>query len=535
MDYLSNRQNIMRNFFLVAVIITAWSCDGVFNKKDYEIKSIEVAPTEALPLAYGDLSIEDILSNKDSQYIKVYPDGLVYLDYDQSLKSQAVGDLVIIPDKNNVAANLAVPPATYPPSASDVNSTQQDIPVTFDITPEKLTEIFFKSGTLTSDVVMTPNNPNFKYAIKITIPEFTSVGTGTPFSIETSGVGKSFSLQNYVLNTGVANTVTLQVTLIIKQNPNSVTITPGTTVNASISFKGLNYKYVKGFLGDQLVNLPEETLAIQAFGSSLLDGATISFAQPKINFKAVNEVGVPTKIYFTALEARKPGSSLPIIISPASPVVLTYPNVMGDSATTLLSVSNMNALLNFAPTQFYYKINVHINEGLVAGNNFVTDTSKLKVYMHVEVPLYGHATNIQLSDTVEYDLTDADESQIASASLKIKTINQLPLSAKVQFYLTDDNYKVLDSLLTPEDTNIIKSSQVTATGELASASEVNTMIPLPKDKLDKLFKAKKIIIRARVNTTKDTNGNYPDVKFKSAYKMNIKLGLQVTGKIKVDL
>src|SRR6476661_6941623 len=107
MDYL---QSIMKAFFVILVAgIATWSCSNVFNEKDYEIKSIEATPTDDLPLAFGDLSIGDVLSSKDSAYIKVYPDGLVYLNYDQALKSQAVTDLVVIPDKNNVSRNLIVP------------------------------------------------------------------------------------------------------------------------------------------------------------------------------------------------------------------------------------------------------------------------------------------------------------------------------------------------------------------------------------------------------------------------------------------
>ena len=70
------------------LILIAASCSNVFNTDQYnKIKSVEASPSEALPIGFGELSISDILSNKDSANIKVYNDGLVYLEYDQTLRS----------------------------------------------------------------------------------------------------------------------------------------------------------------------------------------------------------------------------------------------------------------------------------------------------------------------------------------------------------------------------------------------------------------------------------------------------------------
>jgi hypothetical protein len=261
----------------------------------------------------------------------------------------------------------------------------------------------------------------------------------------------------------------------------------------------------------------------------------LSFAQPKIEFKVVNDVGVPTKVYFTTLEARKPGSSLPIQISPASPVTIGFPAVIGDSATTLVSVNNAKALVNFAPTQFYYKTHARINQGLTSGINFVADTSLLRLHLHVELPIYGHASNIKLADTLDINLSDADRSEIVDAALKVKTTNQIPLLAHLQFYVADDAFHILDSLLAPEQADLIKNSQVDAQGELLSEGIVDTKISLSKDKLQKVLHATKLIIKARLNTSRDSNGNYPDVKFKIGYKMGIKLGLEVNAKLKIKL
>ena len=71
-----------------------------------------------------------------------------------------------------------------------------------------------------------------------------------------------------------------------------------------------------------------------------------------------------------------------------------------------------------------------------------------------------------------------------------------------------------------------------AQGELQAATTADQTIDIPQAKLNKIFDAKKVIVKAKMNTTKDSNGNQVDVKFKAAYKMTVNFGLKV--KLKLD-
>lgn len=512
-----------------------FSCGDIFNEDEYDVKSVEASPTMALPLAFGELSIQDILSKQDSAFIKVDAQGLVYLQYDQTLKTQAVRDLITIPDKNNVNASLAVPAGTIPPTNSDISSTTQSKTVTLDMT-EKLTEILFKAGGLQYNVSLAPPNTNYRYAMRIAIPEFTDAKSGVVFSREVTGSGV-LDLTGQLFKGTTPNQITINYTLINKQNPNAVVIAPGSSVDVSLSFRGMNYTYLKGFFGDQSADVPLETITIGAFGSALIGTNNVSFAQPLVRFEVTNDAGVPTKIYFSALEARKKGyPPIPLELSPASPLTLNSPTIMGQSALTNAQITNSKQVLDYTPDEFVYHLNVHINEGLTSGTNFITDTSSTQVRMIVNVPLYGHASDIVLADTLEIDLSDADESDIESGALRVKTSNEIPLQANMQIFLANKDYVVQDVLFTtPEQMAVIKSSVVNASGEFQSAGNVDNLIPLDKTKLQKIFSAKYLIIQSRMSTTRDSNGTFPDVKFKASYKMDIKLGLQVKLKIHSDL
>ncbi len=501
------------------------------DENDYSIDSVEVSPTIALPLVFGELSIQDLLKSTDSAYVKIYPDDLVYLAYSQTLASQGISELFTVPDKS-LARSFFVPPLVIPAHTKDIRSDSIVEVVDFGIGPEQLSEISFKAGTINYSTTSNSASLTNKYEINISLPDFISKATNKALNININSTG-SINLSDYYVKLN-KNKFNLKLVFVLKKSTTSVVISPNTFVNVKLSFLGIDFNYIKGFFGDQTASIPADIVDVGAFGNSL-DASNVSFAQPQIILEVVNDNGVPCEVDFTKFEARNGTQSLAVILNPSNPISVAYPTKIGTSAKTSVSVVNVKELLDFAPTQFYYKVNARINKGLTAGSNFLADTSKLRVSLNVEVPLYGHASNINLMDTIKIDLGNFDVSNVNSAFLKTKIVNELPLDAKVQFYMTDDKYKILDSLLAPSQTSIIKGSTVTASGDLQSPGIFDQLIQLEKAKVDKIFSAKYIIIKAAMNTSKDSNGAFPDVKFKSQYKMKVDLGLLANLKINVGL
>ena len=509
-------------------LVTLASC---LDENDYKIDSVEVSPTVALPLVFGELSVGDLIKSQDSVYVKVYPDDLVYLAYSQTLASQGIADLFDIPNKS-LNRSFFVPPATIPPHTKDIRSDSLVEVVDLGIAPELLSEISFKTGTI--DYSTTTNSANLlnKYEINVSLRDFTSKTTGKPLNINFASTG-SINLSDYIVHLD-KNKFNLKLVLVLKKTTSTTVISPNSFVNIKLSFLGMDFSYIKGFFGDQTASLPADTIDIGAFGTAL-DDANVSFAQPKIELEVTNENGVPCQVDFKKFQAQNDTQVLDVILNPANPISIAYPTQPGSSAKTLVSVVNEKELLDFAPTRFYYKVDARINKGFTSGNNFLADTSKIKVKMNVEIPLYGHASNINLLDTIKVGLGDMDESTVNSAFLKVKITNELPLDAKIQIYMTDDKYKILDSLLAPTQTAIIKGSTVTTSGDLLSPGVYDQLIPLDKSKIDKVFNSSYIIIRAAMNTSKDATGAFPDVKFKSRYKMKVDIGLLANLKISAEL
>ncbi len=518
----------------ISTLICA-SCGDLFNTRDYEIKKIKGAPNLDLPLANGTLVIQDILSKQDQANIKIYPDGLVYLLYDQTLKSQSIRDLLVFPTKS-FTTSVPIPAATRLPRVTEIQYAALNINEDFAFSPEKLSEIKFKTTSLKVTVTFSPANPSSNtFEVQVKLPNFKLNGTAFQQRINASATGVTFTLSGYIA-TLVNNTFPLEIAVFEKPHAANVTVAPSTSATVKLDFVSIDFQYVKGFFGDQTtLNIPTEIIDFNAFGNALTK-AKVSFADPKLSFRVTNDFGIPTKITFITLEARKKnGSKLPILLSPASPVSIIQPLLLGQSATTDVVITNAKPMINFVPDQLYYKISARINEGLVSGNNFCADTSKIRINFKAEIPLYGSGTGLVLADTFSVNLTNSKNSSIESATLVAKVSNELPLEAFIQFYLANEQTIIFDSLFTSPKTALVKSSTVNNLGELQSPGILNQEISIPKEKLAKLFDAKKLIVKAILNTTKDNSGNPIDVKFKSSYKMNVNFGLKAKLKLDYDL
>jgi hypothetical protein len=538
MEETTETSKVLRQWLvLLPLVITffIYSCKDVINEDDYQIKKIKANPTFALPLAFGDLVINDLLSEADQTNIKVYNDGLVYLLYEQTLKSQGLADIINFPDRT-FTKSVPVPSATLPPRTSEIQygpglSTSED----FGFSPERLTEIKFKNATVRVAVNFTPSNLANAFEVEVRLPNFQLNGVPFQRRITTGAAGVTFALRDYVA-TLTDNAFPLQVLVFEKPHATSVVVPMFSSASVQVEFRGVDYQYIRGFFGDQTaLNIPPESIDLDAFGTSL-SNSNVSFAQPKLSFNVSNDYGIPTKVTFNPLQARKAnGTTLPIAINPTSPVSINVPASLGLSASTDVSVTNTKQLIDFVPDEFFYRISARINEGLTSGTNFCADTSKIRVKLRAEIPLWGKASNIVLADTFALDLGDAKDSQVESGALRSKITNQIPLEAFVQFYLANENEFIFDSLFTTAQTELIKSSTVDAQGVLVNAGVSDTETPISKEKLDKLFDAKKLIVKVTMNTAKGSSGNQVDVQFKSSYKMNVNLGLKVKLKLEADL
>lgn len=526
---LTRWRGLLPAMFCIAILIS--SCgDELLDTSEYEISQVVATPDFSLPLAFGELGLSDLL--KDSTYIRVYPDGLLYLTYEDTQEILDIRELLLFADRT-FHAGIQILPAFFPPTQNEVVQSSVDIDRDLNF-PQSLTEVAFKeTTTIELSLDFDPVAYDF-FEVEVVLPTF--IKDGTPF---TARVGYAqpleVSLEGYVAAME-DNVFPMRITLIEKPHTSNETVVVPTTVTVTTAFHEFDFEYIRGFFGEiGPINISEQVVDIDAFGDALGE-AEVSFANPQFTFSIISDLGLPVTIGFTPLEARKKsGEVLPIEFTVPNPVQIQAPTVLGDVAQTDIGIANLGAIFDFAPEQLAYGLSIGVNEGITDGVNFMHDTSSLRIKLHAELPIYGRASNIMLSDTFDIDLTDAEETQVLNASLRIRAENELPLDAFLQVYFADEDGIVSDSLFAQGNTNVIKASSVTAAGELQEAGRVDLSISLDEQKLKRLFESKKMIVRATMNTSREASGNQHHVQFKSGYKINMALGFQAKLKLESAL
>ena len=191
---------MLKHTLVFVGLLALGSC---LDSKDYDIDAITITPTMALPLASGDLGLTNLVSDKDSKYVKVYPDGLMYLLYSDTLHSKGIRNL-FNPANKNSPHTVNLPAATIPPNPFDFRSDSIVQAIDLNLNPALLTEMGIKTGTLNYSVSTTPSLPNVSIAINIVLTDVVNPVTQVPLSITTSGSGTQ-SLQNYKTRKGKRN------------------------------------------------------------------------------------------------------------------------------------------------------------------------------------------------------------------------------------------------------------------------------------------------------------------------------------------
>ncbi len=514
----------------LASLLTACG-DDLLDTSDYELGSVTATPDISLPLAYGELALGDLL--EDTTYIRVDADGLIYVTYEDTQEILDIREFMFFPDRT-FDEQLPIPPTTYPPATQEVErlsiNTSQDFSF-----PQLLTEIAFDEATslelsLSFDQ---PGTYDFLEA-EITLPTFTKNGVALTARADVSQP-VVISLAGYIAQLN-DNVFPLNITLIEKPHTAQEETTVLTEATVSVGFQSFDFDYIQGFFGEMgPFGISEQTIEMDAFGDALGE-AKVSFADPQLTFSVISDFGLPVTIDFNPLEARnQAGDVLPIEFTVPNPVQIQAPVELGETATTDIGIANLGALFDFSPDEMAYGLSIGANQGMTSGVNFMHDTSKLRVLTHAELPLYGKASNILLRDTFELDLSGAEETQIESAALRIRCVNELPLDAFLQIYFANENSIISDSLFADGFTNLIKASTVTAAGELDQAGSVDNTIALNEGKLKRLFEAKRLIVKASLNTTTETSGVQNHVQFKSDYTINLNLGFQAKLKLESEL
>jgi len=526
--------------FLLAGGLMLTTCYKDHYDLDRLSDEIELQLQLVAPLIYSSMSMDDIVERVDSQgYANEFDDGFIYLVYSDTAFSMRADTMVDIPDQfyteYYIDSDIDIP-IWIGSEVGDTVPFYKSEKFEFEMEGnDRVDSILIKGGQIVIDV-----SSSFRHAGILTISSSQILNADRDtFStmIEISDPGGGFTDQQIFLSDGYSleaseenDTSYLQINfkldLINSGNP----INPEDVCEIKTSFLNLDFYNVFGYIDSRDLIDESGSFDIPLYADNP-ELASLIFADPRINIFTSNSVGIPVEIEldsFIATSSRD-GSEIELEITEGHPFRIGAPGVdqIGERIDTEINInretSNIDDLFAAAPSGITYNLIGRTAAGTEADQHFVLDTSGLDLTLEFVLPLEFKSTGFSLEDTVEFDLTEdgIDTSLVKFAQVNMTTLNELPIELKLQVYLLDETYAVIDSVFNG-DAVLLGASMVNAEGKLDQATEETNSVIFPAEKLGRLENVSFMRVEARMITSESGNRF---VKLYSQYSLDFKLSM----------
>ena len=465
-------------------------------------------PEIAFPLIYSNIKITDFLNNTDaSDYYEVdSTTNFLTLVYQDQILSPPTEDFISIDDFGMIIPDsvVGIPPDYFP----------------FDQTIRKFR---VKSGTLS-------------YTITSSIPGIIDLNVQF-FNITHDG--HNLAQYNTIENNGtdprvITGTIDLagyeidfsqHFVVMYRATDNDGNRYLMDAVN--YTFENMEFSYLEGDFGGVEFEVPQSSFLIDILDRSV--GGDFYLDDPKIHFDIDNYIGFP--IILSALElqaANQDGTLIPFTSPLDNGIALNFPSMseIGMSSRTRFTLdktnSNILEVVNAFPKQLDYRLKGTTQSTLPDSLSFAIDTSKMKVTLGVELPLYGRVKNLIYESVGDLDPTDLMEGE--NIEFKLYTENGYPLEVGFQVYFEDAQGMVVDSLADANNPIFVASGEVNSDGVVVNSTTSDISVMMARDKIEKLENVTQFRVQARLTTV---NNGTTSVRFLDTYELKLNIGAKV--------
>ena len=491
------------------------------------------------PILNSNLNINSLLPDS---LLKVNSDSSLKIVYEYPIYNFAVNSLYNIPD-TTIYSNYVTSFSVNMPSGSPLYSSVGVYKINFPYS--KITKVTIKSGYLKYHIKSTIVG---KLYCNYKIPKATK--NGVPFEINEvipaavggvkSEIYKLYDISGYTFDmTGTTgfDFNSLQTNILIKTD--SANIVP-IKINDSILFQNgfvsIVANYAKGYLGTQNINVGPATTSIKLF-NKITDGS-IKLENVSVSANIKNYFGIDATATIKSLSSINSRTNKTIAVtnsivgkpininrafetgSSINPVSETNNNLVLDNASAISFLENL-------PDKIGYEMSLIANPlgNVSGGNDFFYYGNGLSVNLNIGIPLSLISNNLTLTDTGNFNIDIGKyKNKIKSGAFNLIADNSFPFNAKVQLYLLNSQFKIVDSLFSA---NSINAAPVNSNYRVVFGNRTIINIPISEFKLNELFDTKKIIVKIAFNTI--PSNNY--LKIFSDYNLKIKL----TADLKLDV
>jgi len=358
------------------------------------------------------------------------------------------------------------------------------------------------------------------------------------YNINMKGIGPFEQTQgdlngNGIIDADTVNSIYHKIVAGIDSSGNLIPISLNDSIYIHAKFVDVKPEYALGYLGKKTISQSSE---INFNILNNISADNIHFDDIKVSLSIYNKAGINADIKINNISSinSKTNNEIHLVSSQlTNPFNITKPNdpnsIYTDVIPTINNLnlnntnSNVNELISNLPDKFKYSIDILTNPNsnpplLGTGTDFIYYGDEISASLNVEVPLSFIAGNLNLSDTVDFQLSSDDIKNINNGKLILYSYNKFPLDANIQLFLLDENFQLIDSLLSG-DSKILAADINSITGlcEIPKLSKIS--IDISNGLLQKLVRTKKIKIIAKFNTIPQNQ----HIKIYSSYTIEFKL------------
>ncbi len=273
-----------------------------------------------------------------------------------------------------------------------------------------------------------------------------------------------------------------------------------------------------GYLGKDTVAADEITPSA-TFGA--LSIGDFDFEEVKLSLTVENQIGAPIEFIVNSMNAwrgsdskslnwNQIGQTQSIPAATLSPAEIPLPGILNLQIDQ--SNSNLDELLEFRPENFQTSLTAFVNGSLASPDydQFLFTDFGIDAFLDLEVPLHLSLSDLQLADTVDFDLSDYDpENRWKQGTLKLIATNNFPILFDVELVLLDKNLSEIGTLVSAET---VASAVVNSEGRATEAVRSVVDIPVAESDVKNLRNARKIYLKVTTNsaTPPEKIKLYPD-------------------------
>jgi hypothetical protein len=462
--------------------------------------------------------------------------GNYQIEFSRELYKLELQGLVGIPDTSTVSEFKTNFTINIPPGFTFINQVEEN---TFLLDDAELERVKVQSGRFE---VRLENPFETKVLFKLTLPDITIDGVVYSVLVEAPAgslssptiIDYSFSLSQADLKlTGISgNEVsTIQSIIEVKSDPNgpSVQSTPNHITKVTTSFKEIVLDYAQGYFGQQKKS---DTLTSKIDLFKNIESGLIDFPNSQLKIELRNSAKVIGKINITSISGKNKNGT---IIQLQSTILNVNRNInsavgsYGNYTQSVLSYdfnsqnSNLEQFLENLVSELTIAYTYELNPyGNISGSfDEVFGNEIFSIHADFKMPLNIGLDELVLGDTVSLNFGNNLEriSKFESFEIVFTGTNSFLLDGELSFYFLDEK-----SSLLIEKVNSIRfpsgNSGANSTGVLPF-SNFNSTVTFNAFDIRNLIKAKKVVIKAKLNTSTNAGTQNVPMVFNTLQKIKI--------------